>query len=52
VNVPLIVSGSLAILGAALHGAGGEILVVRQLSPGMLPVVSENSTHAFQAARW
>jgi hypothetical protein len=37
VNIPLIVAGSLAILGAVVHGAGGEILVVRQLSPGMLP---------------
>src|SRR5213083_2391924 len=36
VNVPLIVAGSLAILGAAIHGVGGEILVVRRLSPGML----------------
>jgi len=37
VNVPLIVAGSLAILGAAIHGVGGEILVVRKLSPGLLP---------------
>jgi hypothetical protein len=37
VNVPLIVAGSLAILGAAVHGVGGEVLVVRKLSPGMLP---------------
>jgi hypothetical protein len=37
VNVPLIVAGSLAILGAAIHGVGGELLVVRKLSPGMLP---------------
>jgi hypothetical protein len=37
VNVPLIVAGSLAVLGAAIHGVGGEVLVVRQLSPGMLP---------------
>jgi len=37
VNVPLIVAGSLAILGAALHGVGGEVGVVRRLSPGMLP---------------
>ena len=36
-NVPLIVAGSLAILGAAIHGVGGEILVVRKLSPEMLP---------------
>lgn len=36
-DVPLIVAGSLAILGAAVHGVGGEVLVVRKLSPGMLP---------------
>ena len=36
-NVPLIVAGSLAILGAAVHGVGGEVLVVRKLSPEMLP---------------
>ena len=36
-NVPLIVAGSLAILGAAIHGVGGEVLVVRKLSPGTLP---------------
>jgi hypothetical protein len=36
VNVPLIVAGSLAILGAAIHGAAGEVLVVRKLSPGTL----------------
>jgi len=37
VNVPLTVAGSLALLGAAVHGVGGEVLVVRKLSPGMLP---------------
>jgi hypothetical protein len=37
VNVPLIVAGSLAVLGAAIHGVGGEVLVVRKLSPGTLP---------------
>ena len=36
-NAPLIVAGSLAILGAAVHGVGGEVFVVRQLSPGTLP---------------
>jgi hypothetical protein len=36
-NVPLIVAGSLAILGAGIHGVTGEVLVVRKLSPGMLP---------------
>jgi Mrp family chromosome partitioning ATPase len=37
VNVPLILAGVLAILGAAIHGAAGEVLVVRKLSPAMLP---------------
>jgi hypothetical protein len=37
VNIPLIVAGSLAILGAAIHGVGGEVLVVRKLSPEVLP---------------
>ena len=36
-NVPLIVAGSLALLGAAVHGVGGELLVVRRLLPGTLP---------------
>jgi hypothetical protein len=37
VNVALIVAGSLAVVGAAIHGVAGEVLVVRRLSPGMLP---------------
>jgi hypothetical protein len=37
VNGPLIVAGSLAILGAAAHGVAGELLVVSRLSPGTLP---------------
>ena len=37
VNVPLIVAGALAFLGAAIHGGAGELLVVRKLSPAMLP---------------
>jgi hypothetical protein len=36
VNIPLLVAGSLAILGTAVHGAGGEILV-RKLLPETLP---------------
>ena len=36
-NVPLIVAGSLALDGAALHGGAGELLVLRKLAPGMLP---------------
>ena len=34
---PLIAAGSLAILGAAVHGAGGELLVVRKLALDKLP---------------
>jgi hypothetical protein len=37
VDVPLIVAGSLAILGATVHGVAGEALVMRKLSPAMLP---------------
>jgi hypothetical protein len=37
VNAPLVVAGSLALLGAAIHGVAGEVLVMRKLSPGMLP---------------
>ena len=37
VSAPLIVAGALAGLGAAIHGVGGELLVVRELSPGILP---------------
>ena len=36
-NVPLIVAGSFAIIAAAIHGAGGEVLVVRKLSLETLP---------------
>ena len=36
-NVPLIVAGSLGVLAAAVHGAGGEVLVVRKLSQEALP---------------
>jgi hypothetical protein len=35
--VALIAAGALAILGAAIHGVAGEVLVVRKLSPAMLP---------------
>jgi hypothetical protein len=36
-NAPLLVAGSLALIGAAVHGLGGEILVVRRLSRAVLP---------------
>src|SRR3954452_25463767 len=37
VNAPLIAAGSLAVFGAAVHGVGGEVLVVAKLAPAMLP---------------
>jgi hypothetical protein len=37
VNAPLIVAGSLSLLGAVIHGAAGELLVVRKLSAQTLP---------------
>jgi len=36
-NAPLFVAGCLGILAAAVHGAGGEILVIRKLSLDLLP---------------
>jgi hypothetical protein len=39
-NIPLLVAGSLALLGSAIHGAGGEILVMRELSSRVLPATS------------
>ncbi len=35
-NEPLLAAGSLAILAAGIHGVGGELLVVRKLSPRAL----------------
>ena len=36
-NVPLIAAGCLAVVATAVHGAGGELLVVRKLSLDALP---------------
>ena len=36
-DAQLIVAGCLAVLGAVVHGIGGELLVVRKLSPEVLP---------------
>jgi hypothetical protein len=54
-NVPLIIAGSLALLGAAVHGGAGEILVVRKLQPGSLPSTqfgSPRMTMAMLHASW
>jgi hypothetical protein len=37
VNAALVIAGALAVLAAAVHGAGGELLVVRKLSLDVLP---------------
>jgi hypothetical protein len=39
-NGPLLAAGFLAILGAAVHGVGGEVLVVRKLAKATLPATS------------
>ena len=36
-NIALVIAGSLALLGAVVHGGAGEIFVVRRLSPRALP---------------
>ena len=36
-NGLLVAAGGLGLLGAAIHGVAGEILVVRRLSPAVLP---------------
>ena len=52
-NAPLIAAGSVAIVAAAIHGAAGEVLVVRKLSPARLapspfggPVLTKAMIHA------
>jgi hypothetical protein len=39
-TVPLIAAGSLGLVGAAIHGGAGELLVVRKLSPATLPATT------------
>ena len=54
-DLPLIVAGSLAILAAFVHGIGGEVLVVRKLSPERLepsPFGGPNMTKAMIHASW
>jgi hypothetical protein len=55
VNVQLIVAGGLAILGAVVHGVGGEVLVVRKLAPERLsasPFGGPRVTKAMIRASW
>lgn len=39
-NVPFVIAGALSLVGAAVHGVAGELLVIRRLSPGVLPASS------------
>jgi len=55
VNVPLLVAGSLALAGAAIHGGAGEVLVVRRLPPAALPSTrfgGPGMTKAMIAVTW
>jgi hypothetical protein len=55
VNIQLILAGSLAIAGAAIHGVGGELLVVRKLSPELLsasPFGGPRTTKAMIHTTW
>jgi hypothetical protein len=55
VDIQLILAGSLAIAGAAIHGIGGELLVVRKLSPELLSASSfggPRMTKAMIHATW
>lgn len=36
-NVQLVIAGCLAVLAAAIHGGAGELLVMRRVTPAMLP---------------
>ena len=54
-NVALVVAGSFAILGAAIHGVGGDVLVVRKLSAQALPATrfgSPQMTKTMIHAAW
>jgi hypothetical protein len=55
VRVPLLVAGILGVLAAAVHGVGGEVLVVRRLSPATLPgsaLGGPATTRAMIRATW
>ena len=49
VNVVLIVAGSFALLGAAIHGIAGDLLVVRKLSLQTLPPTRFGSSRMTKA---
>ena len=54
-NAPLVAAGCLALLAAAIHGVGGEVWVVRKVTPGTLPSTrlgGAGMTRAMIQASW
>ena len=54
-DIALVAAGSLALVGTAIHGLGGELLVVRRLSLDALPATrfgSPRTTLAMIRAAW
>src|SRR5204862_3903290 len=54
-NAQLICAGCLVVAGSAIHGVGGELLVVRRLSPEMLspsPFGGPRMTRAMIHVTW
>lgn len=54
-NVPLVAAGALATVGTGVHGAAGELLVIRRLSPATLPATrfgGPRMTKAMIHATW
>jgi hypothetical protein len=55
VNLPLLVAGSLALVGAAVHGGAGERLVLRELFSAPLPSTpfgGQSATRAMIRVTW
>ena len=51
-NVPLVVAGVLAFVGAAVHGGVGQLLVVRRISPAILPSTALGGSGLTKAMIW
>ena len=51
-NVSYIIAGGLALLGAAVHGTGGHMLIVRRLRTDTLPSTLFGSPSATRVMVW
>ena len=54
-SIQLVLAGALALLGATIHGGGGEAFVIRRLSPELLPATrfgGPRTTRAMIHATW